>query len=86
LTSPADQKSAVEKAEQAATTSQKYLAMTYDGVNGGNVAKMAIALRTTDYGNLMQQMLGKLDDANQANPHYLGWAWQSYGDTLQGKR
>ena len=29
---------------------------------------------------LLPQMLKKLDDANRANPHYLGWASHSYSD------
>ena len=85
LTSPTDGKSADQKAEQAATTSQKFLAMTYDGVKSSNPAKMAIALRTADYGDLLQQMLQKLDAANRGDAHYLGWAHQSYGDVLQSK-
>jgi hypothetical protein len=83
LTNPTDGKTADQKAEQVADASEKYLAMTYDGVSGSNLAKMAIALRTTDYGDLMQQMFANLDDANKANSHYFGWAWQSYSDTLQ---
>jgi hypothetical protein len=86
LTSPTDGKSADQMAEQVQSASEKYLAMTYDGVNGSSLAKMALALRTADYGNLIQQMFGKIDGANQANAHYLGWAWQSYGDTLQAAK
>jgi hypothetical protein len=47
-----------------------------------NLAKMGIALRTPDYGELLPQMLKKLDDTNRANPYYLGWARHSYTDTL----
>jgi hypothetical protein len=86
LSSPQDGKSAQQKAEQVETASQKYLAMAYDGLQDGNLAKVAIALRTTDYDDLLPQMLGKLDDANHANPHYLGWARHSYNDTLQPKQ
>jgi hypothetical protein len=43
---------------------------------------MVIALRTPDYGELIPQMLTNLDDANRANPHYLGWARHSYNDYL----
>jgi hypothetical protein len=82
LTNPRDGKSAEEKAAQVATSSHKYLDIAYDGLSGSQLTKMAIALRTTDYGNLLSQMFTELDSANQANPHYLGWAWQSYGDTL----
>jgi hypothetical protein len=86
LSNPTDGKSAEQKAEQVATSSQKYLAMAYDALKDGNSAKMAIALRTADYGDLMAQMLGKLDDANRADPHYLGWARHSYNDILQAKQ
>jgi hypothetical protein len=82
LSSPTDGKSADQKGEQIETASGKYLAMAYDGLGDGSLAKMAIALRTADYGDLLSQMLRKLDDANQANPRYLGWARHSYNDTL----
>ena len=82
LTSPTDGKSADQKAEQVETASEKYLAMAYDGLEDGSLAKMAVALRTPDYGDLLSQMLRKLDNANQANRHYLGWARHSYNDTL----
>jgi hypothetical protein len=82
LTSPADEKNADEKGEQIETASGKYLAMAYDGLGDGSLAKVAIALRTADYGDLLSQMLGKLDNANQVNPRYLGWARHSYNDTL----
>ena len=62
--------------------SQKFLDMAYEGLNGLGVAKMAIALRTPDYGDLLPQMLKNLDDGNLTNPHYLGWARHSYGDWL----
>jgi hypothetical protein len=52
--------------------------MAYDGLGDGNLAKMLIALRTPDYG----EMLKDLDDGNHANPHYLGWARHSYNDSL----
>jgi len=41
---------------------------------------MPFALCTPDYGDLLPQMLKKLDDANGANSHYLGWARHSYND------
>jgi hypothetical protein len=81
LSNPQDGKSAEGKARQVAESSQKYLAMAYEGLNG-NLARMTIALRTADYVDLLPQMLRGLDEANQANPHYLGWAWHSYNDTL----
>jgi hypothetical protein len=57
--------------------------MAYDGLDEGNLAKMAVALRTPDYGILLPHMLEKLDETNRANPHYLGWARHSYNDLLQ---
>jgi len=39
-------------------------------------------LRTTDYGELLPEMLRKLDDENRGNSHYLGWAWHAYGDSV----
>lgn len=83
LSSPSDNDSAEQKAEKAQQASQKFLAMAYEGLNGGNLAKMAIALRTPDYNELVSQMLQKLDDANGSNPHYLGWARHSYNDQLE---
>jgi hypothetical protein len=80
LSSPADGKSAEEKAAKARDTSQEMLARAYEGLNDPGLARMAIALRTADYGKLLPQMLQALDDANTTNPHYLGWARHSYND------
>jgi hypothetical protein len=82
LSSPGDGQSVDQKAAKLETTSQKFLAMAYDGLLDRNLAKMVIALRTPDYGDLLPQMLKKLDDANRANPYYLGWARHSYNDFL----
>jgi len=86
LSSPDDGKTADQKAEVAEKNSKKFLDMAYDGLSDRNLAKMAIALRTPDYGALLPKMLGKLDESNGANPHYLGWARHSYNDTLQAGR
>lgn len=83
LTSPGDGKSAEEKAEGVEKNSKKYLDMAYDGLNDRGLARMAFALRTPDYGDLLAQMLKKLDESNEANPHYLGWARHSYNDALK---
>jgi hypothetical protein len=85
LSSPGDGDSAEQQAEKAQNASQKFLDMAYDGLGDRNLAKMVIALRTPDYGELLPQMLKKLDDANRANPHYLGWARHSYNDHLQAQ-
>ncbi len=82
LNSPGDGESAEQKEQKAQKASQKFLGMAYDGLTDRKLAKMAIALRTPDYGGLLPQMLKALDDANRANPHYLGWARHSYNDYL----
>jgi hypothetical protein len=85
LSSPRDGESADQKADKVAKSSRKYLYLAYDGLKGPNLARMAIALRTPDYGDLLPQMLKKLDEANGANPHYLGWARHSYNDTFKAE-
>jgi hypothetical protein len=83
LSSPTDGESVEQKAEKAQQTSQKFLDMAYEGLTASSVAKMVIALRTPDYGDLLPQMLVRLDEANRSNPHYLGWARHSYNDTVK---
>jgi hypothetical protein len=83
LSSPGDGDSAEQQAEKVEQASRKFLDMAYDGLGDGNLAKMVIALRTPDYGELLPQMLERLDDANRANPHYMGWARHSYNDYLE---
>jgi len=82
LSSPGDGESVEQKTEKVEKSSQKFLDMAYNGLGEGNLAKMVIALRTPDYGELLPQMLKKLDEANRANPHYMGWARHSYNDYL----
>ncbi len=84
LSSPGDGDSAEQQGDKAVEASQKFMEMAYDGLGERNVAKMAIALRTPDYGATLPQMLKRLEDANRGNPHYLGWARHSYNDALQG--
>jgi hypothetical protein len=84
LSSPADGDTAEQKAAKAAEASRAFLNMAYDGLESADVAKMSIALRTPDYGDLLPRILAKLDEANGANPHYLGWARHSYNDSLDG--
>jgi hypothetical protein len=83
LSSPGDGDSVEQQADKAAGASQKFLDMAYAGLGHRNLAKMAIALRTPDYGATLPQMLKRLDEANRENPHYLGWARHSYNDYLQ---
>ena len=80
LSSASDGKSSEEKATKVRDTSQEMLARAYQGLSQPGLARMAIALRSADYGKLLPQMLQALDDANAANPHYLGWARHSYND------
>jgi hypothetical protein len=82
LSSPTDGENTEQKAQKAQQSSQKFLDMAFDGLGERNLAKMAIALRTPDYLELLPEMLEKLDDANRSNPRYLGWARHSYNDHL----
>jgi hypothetical protein len=84
LSSPTDGETVEQKQDKASQSSQKFLDMAYEGLTGPNLAKMAIALRAPDYGKLLPLMLKKLDETNQSNPHYLGWARHSYNDNLKG--
>jgi hypothetical protein len=86
LSSPGDGESVEQKGEKARQASQKFLDMAYHGLSDQDIAKMAIALRTPDYGDLLPEMLKKLDEANRANPHYLGWARHSYNDYLKASQ
>ncbi len=83
LSSPNDGETVEAKTEKLRAASRKFLAMAYDGLGDSNLATMAIALRTPDYGALLPLMLKTLDDANHANSHYLGWARHSYNDSLE---
>jgi hypothetical protein len=83
LSSPGDGESFEQKAEKVRKVSQTFLDMAYSGLSGRNLAEIAIALRTPDYGEMLPLMLKDLDDANRANPHYLGWARHSYNDYLK---
>jgi hypothetical protein len=80
LSSPGDPESA-NKLRQA---SAKFMEMAYQGLNGGNLARLAIGLRTPDYGQQLPNMLKVVQETLGANPHYLGWAWHSYNDVEQG--
>jgi hypothetical protein len=82
LSNPSDAQTPEQKAQKVADESAKYLAMAYAGLTATGLAKMAIALRTPDYGDLLSRMLATLDEANRGNSHYLGWARHSYNDVL----
>jgi hypothetical protein len=83
LSSPGDGESPTQMADKVQKVSKRYLEMAYEGLNGGNLAQLAIALRTPDYGDLLPQMAARLDAANHSNPHYLGWARHAYNDVLK---
>ena len=83
LSSPGNGENAEQMTEKLRTASGKFLDMAYQGLDGRNLAKMVIALRTPDYGELLPQMLKTLDDANRTNLHYAGWARHSYNDYLK---
>jgi len=82
LSGPDDGATAAEKKEKLRERDVELLDAAYQGLGDEGLAKMAIALRTPDYGALLSQMLATLDEVNRANPHYLGWARHSYNDTL----
>lgn len=84
LSSPDDGTMAADKKEKLRVSSEKFFEIGYQGLDAQSLAKMTIALRTPDYGQLLPQMLASLDVANQDNPHYLGWAQHSYNDMLAG--
>jgi hypothetical protein len=82
LSSAGGTKSSEDQAAQVRAASQKYLALAYQGLNVPGLARIAIALRTADYGKQLPEMLQALDEANASNPHYLGWARHSYNDLV----
>jgi hypothetical protein len=82
LSRPGDGQRVEQQIEKAEKASRKFLAMAYDGLSDRNLARMAIAVRTLDYIELLPQVLRTLDAANGANPHYLGSARHSYNDCL----
>lgn len=69
--------------EQSQPDAGRMLDMAYQGLDAQNVATMAIALRTPDYGDRLPQALQAIDDAERGNPHYAGWARHSYNDVVQ---
>jgi len=82
LSTPTDGDSVDKKTEKVRESSQKFLEMAYGGLGDAPVGKIVVGLRTPDYLKLLPKMLQSLDEANQGNPHYLGWARHSYNDIL----
>jgi hypothetical protein len=85
ISSPNDGEPSSQKATKAVAASQRFLSMAFDGLSDPKLARMAIALRTPDYGNLLPEMFHALDEADRANPRYLGWARHSYNDVLDAR-
>jgi len=83
LSSPDDGKSQESKVLKLQHAAERYLAMTYEGLEAPNLAGMIIALRTPDYREHLPEMLKTLDERQSANPHYLGWASHCYNDHLK---
>jgi hypothetical protein len=82
LSSPNDGDDVAKQVTKVRDASKKFLDMAYVGLNGSHLARMVIALRTPDYGERLPIMLQALDESNQPDPHYAGWARHSYNDTL----
>jgi hypothetical protein len=82
LSSPDDGNTAAQKEEKLRKRDRALLEAAYRGLADAGLARMAIALRTPDYGALLPAMLASLDAMNGADPHYLGWARHSYNDLM----
>jgi hypothetical protein len=85
ISSPNDRETPAQQQEKLRKAASKFMDMAYEGLTDRHLARMAIGLRTPDYGKLMPQMLRTIDDTLLANPHYLGWAWHAYNDQLVTK-
>lgn len=83
LSSPDGGESSEKKTEKLQAASARYLRIAYEGLDSSDLGQMCIGLRAADYGPLLSSMLQRLDEANGANPHYLGWARHSYNDYLK---
>jgi hypothetical protein len=86
LSSPGDGESTAAQADKLRQASARFMDMAYQGLNGSHLAKLAIGLRTPDYQQELPNMLKLVQDTLSGNPHYLGWAWHSYNDTLQASQ
>ncbi len=80
LSSPEDGQTTQQKTQKLESTARKYLELAYQGLGDKDLARIAIALRTPDYGDLLPTMFRSLDKTFRDNPHYLGWARHSYND------
>jgi hypothetical protein len=82
ISSPSDGESVAQKTEKLQKASEKSIEMAYQGLVNHDLAKISVALRTPDYGSLLDGMFKSLDQTLGGNPHYAGWARHSYNDTL----
>jgi hypothetical protein len=82
ISSPNDGDDEAKQAMKVRDAGKKFLDMAYAGLDTQRLAKMVIALRSPDYNTRLPVMLQALDESNQSNPHYAGWARHSYNDTL----
>jgi hypothetical protein len=82
ISSPSDGASVAQKTEKLQKASLKSIEMAYQGLGNRDLAKISVALRTPDYGSLLDPMFQTLDQTLGGNPHYAGWARHSYNDTL----
>jgi hypothetical protein len=80
LSSPGDGQSTAAQADKLRQASTKFIDAAYQGLNGTNLAKLAIGLRAADYQQQLPDMLKLVQDTFAGNPHFLGWAWHSYND------
>jgi hypothetical protein len=80
LSSPGDGESLAAQGDKLRQASARFMDMAYQGLNGRDLAKLSIGLRTPDYQQQLSNMLKLVQDTLAANPHYLGWAWHSYTD------
>jgi hypothetical protein len=83
LSGPTDGQTTTAQIEKLRQSSTSYMQMAYQGLSGGNLARLAIGLRYPDYQQQLPAMLKVVQDTFSANPHYLGWAWHSYNDIPQ---
>jgi hypothetical protein len=82
ISSPSDGASVAQKTEKLQKASLKSIEMAYQGLGNRDLAKISVALRTPDYGSLLDAMFKTLDQTLGGNPHYAGWARHSYNDAL----
>jgi hypothetical protein len=80
LSNPSDGSSTTAQADKLRQAGENYFNMAYQGLSETRLARMAIGLRTPDYQSQLPNMLKTVQQDLSSNPHYLGWAWQSYND------